>query len=111
MNRYITDGITTHLQTAQGVLIGLDPVEGRDGLSFEIPTPGAKTENISVTTQGRLVAVEVNDPRMKLSHGFRLPATVDPAAVEARYENGLLTISAPALGKREKGEVQVVEVK
>ncbi|HYO54274.1 Hsp20/alpha crystallin family protein, partial [Archangium sp.] len=84
---------------------------GHDPKSIEV-----KVENDTLTLKSER-KVERSDKdgarRLERSFGvyarsFVLPRTVDASRVEARYENGVLTLTVP---RREEARPRVVEVK
>ncbi|ATB31072.1 Hsp20/alpha crystallin family protein [Melittangium boletus] len=100
-------------ETAEGITLQVD-LPGHDAKSIEV-----RVENDTLT----LKSERKRDPsesqknegtrRLERSFGvytrsFALPRTVDASRVEARYENGVLTLTLP---RREETKPRVVEVK
>jgi HSP20 family protein len=97
-------------ETAEGITLLVD-LPGHDPKAIEV-----KVENDTLTLKSER-KVERTDKegarRLERSFGmyarsFVLPRTVDASKVEARYENGVLTLSVP---RREESRPRVVEVK
>lgn len=102
----------------------LDLMETESSLVAEIEVPGIDPDNIdiSVTTDVLTFTGEkkkeaedkgktyhlVERKYGKFSRSIRLPATVNPDQVEARYKDGILTIT---LGKTEVAKRKRIEVK
>jgi HSP20 family protein len=97
-------------ETAEGITLQVD-LPGHDPKAIEV-----KVENDTLTLKSER-KVERSDKdgarRLERSFGvyarsFVLPRTVDASRVEARYENGVLTLTLP---RREEARPRVVEVK
>lgn len=97
-------------ETAEGITLQVD-LPGHDAKSIEV-----KVENDTLTLKSER-KVERSDKdgarRLERSFGvyarsFVVPRTVDASRVEARYENGVLTLTLP---RREESRPRVVEVK
>ncbi|RKG87410.1 Hsp20/alpha crystallin family protein [Corallococcus terminator] len=101
-----------------------DILEAEAGITLRIDLPGhdakaiqVKVENNVLTVRserkGEAVAEGTTLRRQERSTGvyarqFRLPDTVDATRVEARYDNGVLSLTLP---RREETKPRVVEVK
>jgi HSP20 family protein len=97
-------------ETAEGITLHVD-LPGHDPKSIEV-----KVENDTLSLKSER-KVERSDKegarRLERSFGvyarsFVLPRTVDASRVEARYDNGVLTLTLP---RREEARPRVVEVK
>ena len=97
-------------ETAEGITLQVD-LPGHDPKSIEV-----KVENDTLSLRSER-KVERSDQdgarRLERSFGvyarsFVLPRTVDASKVEARYENGVLTLTLP---RRDESRPRVVEVK
>ena len=97
-------------ETAEGITLQVD-LPGHDAKAIEV-----KVENDTLTLKSERKAERTDKEgarRLERSFGvyarsFVLPRTVDASKVEARYENGVLTLSVP---RREESRPRVVEVK
>lgn len=98
-------------ETAEGITLQVD-LPGHDAKSIEV-----KVENDTLTLKSerqRPESPKDEGPRRLernfgvFTRSFVLPRTVDPSRVEARYENGVLTLSLP---RREETKPRVIEVK
>lgn len=100
-----------------------DVYETAEGITLHVDLPGHDAKNIEVKVENDTLTlkserkVERSDKdgarRLERSFGvytrsFVLPRTVDTSRVEARYENGVLTLTLP---RREESRPRVVEVK
>jgi HSP20 family protein len=97
-------------ETAEGITLQVD-LPGHDPKAIEV-----KVENDTLTLKSER-KVERSDKegahRLERSFGvytrsFVLPRTVDTSKVEARYEQGVLTLTLP---RRDESRPRVVEVK
>jgi len=89
----------------------MDLIETNEGYRLHLDVPGITKEDLSINYQNDQLTVsgERTSPhladneefvRVERSFGhfyrsFSLPQTVNPAEIEASYENGVLTISVP----------------
>jgi HSP20 family protein len=97
-------------ETAEGITLQVD-LPGHDPRAIEV-----KVENDTLTLKSERKAERSEKDgarRLERSFGvyarsFVLPRTVDTSRVEARYENGVLTLTLP---RREEARPRVVEVK
>lgn len=66
-----------------------------EAYEFTVDLPGVPEENVAVSVTGRTVALDVNagDESSSWSRSVRLPQTLDPEQVSARYVNGRLTVT------------------
>jgi len=99
-------------ETAEGITLQVD-LPGHDPKAIEV-----KVENDTLTLKSER-KVERSDAQKEGAHrlersfgvyarSFVLPRTVDTSKVEARYENGVLTLTLP---RRDESRPRVVEVK
>ena len=89
----------------------LNLVETEKTFDVEAELPGVSRENIKVAIDNRRVTIEGEEKRedrkdgenliyaerlvRKFSRTFSLPADVDDAAAQARFENGILRLTLP----------------
>ena len=101
-----------------------DIFEDKDSVRIIMEVPGVKPEDVRLSLENNLltvrgekkqVAEEKADRvhRYERSYGiferaFALPSSVNADAIEARYENGILTVSLP---KAERARPRQIEVK
>jgi HSP20 family protein len=75
-------------------------IPGADPDSIQVSTLGntitvAGSMQLSQPEGGRFVWQELNPGPVEFRRDITLPTDVDPAKIEARYRNGVLTIMAP----------------
>ena len=102
----------------------LDLMETEDSLAAEVEVPGINPDDINISVTPDLLTVtgekkqepgvqEKNYHLMERAQGrfsrsITLPTAVNPERVEARYEDGILTIT---MGKRQTAKSKRIEVK
>ncbi|GEL69122.1 MULTISPECIES: Hsp20/alpha crystallin family protein [Myxococcus] len=101
-----------------------DITESESGLTLQLDMPGLEAKAIQVTVEKDILTVQSErkaEPRAEgvnvrrqervfgtFARSFALPDTVDASRVEARYEQGVLTLTLP---RREESKPRVIEVK
>ena len=108
-----------------GALPPADVVETADAIVVRVDLPGHKSEDIQIKVEKDVLAIEAErrpaaaqkdaaarhrSERLfgKVSRSFALPASVDTARTEARYEDGVLEVTLP---KREEAKPRTISVK
>lgn len=108
----------------RGFVPATDIHETEVSLTFQVDLPGHDPKAIDVKVEKDVLTIHserkaepagegVKARRLERGFGvyarsFVLPRTVDTSKVEARYENGVLTLTLP---KREEAKPRVIEVK
>ncbi|QSQ10882.1 Hsp20/alpha crystallin family protein [Myxococcus landrumensis] len=101
-----------------------DILESEAGITLHLDIPGVDAKDIQVTVERDVLTVKAERKAQPLAEGvnvrrqeraqggftrsFSLPETVDATQVEARYEQGVLTLTLP---RREESKPRVIEVK
>jgi HSP20 family protein len=103
-----------------------DVREDEDGLNVVVELPGMSSEDVKVSVENGILSIsgekkqeteagdaESNYHLVERRYGsfertFRLPRSVDSDKVNAKFENGLLTIDLP---KSEKAKKKLIEIK
>ncbi|RKH42519.1 Hsp20/alpha crystallin family protein [Corallococcus sicarius] len=101
-----------------------DILEAEAGITLRIDLPGHDAKAIQVKVENDVLTVRSERKAETVAEGttlrrqerpagvyarqFRLPNTVDASRVEARYDNGVLSLTLP---RREETRPRVVEVK
>lgn len=100
-----------------------DIFETAEGITVQVDLPGHDAKGIEVKVENDTLSIKSErksersdkDGARRLERGFgvyarsfTLPRTVDASRVEARYEQGVLTLTLP---RREENKPRVVEVK
>lgn len=121
MDRLFADSVIAP-QAIGGRGIGANLFETQDGFTFQMPIPGAKPEDVEITTQQDTVTlkweikVEVPENAATHWHGFQssqfqqtftLPSPINADRVEASIHDGVLTLTLP---KAEHAKARSIKV-
>ena len=87
---------------------GIDVQRTDRGYTVEIPVPGFKPDQINVTVDDRTLTVRGESERRKFTRALLLPEEIDTDNIEAKVENGLLTLT---LNVHPKSQPKKIEVK
>lgn len=98
-------------EKGDGVVLELDVVEHADCITIEAELPGVDKADLSVTLANGMLTIKGEKKHKKeekdenyyiaertygvFERTLRLPETVDYAKVEARFDNGVLKVTAP----------------
>jgi HSP20 family protein len=98
-------------EKGDGVLLGLDVVEHTDCITIEAELPGVDKADVAVMMADGMLTIKGEKKQKKedkddnyylaertygvFERTLRLPKTVDYANVEAKFDNGVLTVTAP----------------
>jgi len=85
-----------------------DVTRTENGYEVEVPVPGFKPEDVEVTFQDDVIAVNAKSERRSFSRSFTVPEDVDPEKIEARVTNGMLAIT---LARRPEAQPRRITVK
>jgi len=102
----------------------VDVVENKEGVRITVELPGVKPEDVKLSVENSVLTIrgekragyEEKTDRMhrferqygSFERTFSLPSTVDLEHVEARYDNGVLTVEMP---KVERAKPKQIEIK
>ena len=105
-------------------LPAVDVLENKEGVRITAELPGVKPEDVKLSVENSVLTIrgerratyEEKTDRMhryerqygSFERTFALPSTVDVDRVEARYDNGVLTVDLP---KAEKAKPKTIEIK
>jgi HSP20 family protein len=96
--------------------------ETKEGFTLQIPMPGVKPEDVDITVQQDTVSLKWETkfqlPENATTHwsgfqagqyqqSFTLPAPINPEGVEARYNDGVLTLNLP---KAEHAKARTIKI-
>ncbi|MEM6283560.1 MAG: Hsp20/alpha crystallin family protein [Chloroflexota bacterium] len=92
-------------------MLAVDVHENDEAYALLANVPGASPENIEITLHDSVLTINAELPQVEVEEGtrvhvaervsgsysrsLRLPKAVDASAVEAAYENGVLTLTLP----------------
>ncbi|HSD30810.1 MAG TPA: Hsp20/alpha crystallin family protein [Gemmatimonadales bacterium] len=101
----------------------VDIFEEAEHIRIVAEIPGVKPENFKISVEDNMLTIsgtkeQVAEEKAEKVHryertygsferSFTLPGTVDPAAIKATYEHGVLSIMLPKLEKAKAREIKV----
>lgn len=102
----------------------VDVTEAKDTVTLVAELPGVAPTDVAITLENNLLtirgekkqAVDAGTERVQrlerrcgaFERSFRVPGTVDPDRISARFEHGLLTVTLP---KAEKAKPRQIEIR
>lgn len=103
-------------------LLGFDPFENlrasygyeydvsrtESGYAVEVPVPGYSSAQVEVSLKDGIITVAGKSDRRTFTRSFTVPEDVDTEAIDARVENGMLTIE---LQRRPEAQPRKIQVK
>jgi len=84
-----------------------DVTRTENGYEVEVPVPGFKPEEVEVTYQDDVIAVNAKSDRRSFTRSFTVPEDVDPEKIEARVTNGMLVLT---LARRPEAQPRRISV-
>jgi len=88
-----------------GAEYGVSRTEG--GYEVEIPVPGFAPDAIEITLKDDVLTVSGKSEKRNFSRSLVIPEDVDPNAINAHVEHGLLTL---ALNRRPEAQPRKIEI-
>jgi HSP20 family protein len=85
-----------------------DVTRTESGYEVEVPVPGFKPEDVEVTYQDDVIAINAKGERRAFSRSFMVPEDVDPDKIEAHVTNGMLALK---LARRPEAQPRRITVK
>jgi HSP20 family protein len=86
---------------------GVDVQRTEKGYIVEVPVPGFRTEEINITVEESRLTVAGESERRKFTRTLVLPEEIDTDNIEAKVENGLLTLALNLNPKAQPKKVQI----
>ncbi|GCE14733.1 Hsp20/alpha crystallin family protein [Tengunoibacter tsumagoiensis] len=101
---------------------GANLYETSEGFTLQIPMPGVKAEDVEITVQQEVVSLKWETKWQapegahvhwngfqsgKYQQSFTLPAPINSEGVEARYTDGILTLTLP---KAEHAKARTIKI-
>jgi HSP20 family protein len=77
---------------ASHLLQGVDIVRGENGYTVELAVPGFKPEQIDVTLDNGILTVSGKTEKRRFTRSLALPDEIDTENIQAKVEDGLLTL-------------------
>jgi len=88
-------------------LSGLDISRTDNGYVVEVPVAGFRPEDISVTLENGVLQVSGKAEKRSFTRSFVLPDEIDADNIEAKVENGLLTLTLKLLPKAQPKKISI----
>lgn len=85
-----------------------DVTRTENGYEVEVPVPGYKPEDVEVTYQDDVIAINAKGERRAFSRSFVVPEDVDPDKIEARVTDGMLVLT---LARRPEAQPRRITIK
>ena len=83
---------TAHWSFGSNWTFAYDVTRNDGGYEVEIPLPGFRPEDVEVTYQDDVIAVNAKGERRSFSRSFTVPDDVDPDKIEAKVADGMLVL-------------------
>ena len=112
-----------NLSATENALLAIDVHEDADGYTLLANVPGVDPDDIDVTMQEGAISISIDIPQPEVAEGarlhtqerpfgtftrtLRLPRAVDPNAIEADYENGVLTLTLPKTADAQPRQIPI----
>jgi HSP20 family protein len=87
--------------------LGLEITKTESGFAVELPVPGFKPDQIEVTLEERVLTVSGKSERRQFSRSLLIPDEIDTENIEARVENGLLTLGLHVHPKSQPRKIDI----
>ncbi|MGK9476018.1 Hsp20/alpha crystallin family protein [Melioribacter sp. OK-6-Me] len=126
IQRYFEDFTNFGFTFADNFNPRIDISEDNESINVVAEIPGVKKENVKITLQDNILTIEGEKKKEEekkeknyyrservfgsFKRSFTLPADVDTDNVEAKFENGMLSIKMKKLNPKPKKE-KVIELK
>ena len=101
----------------------VDIAEHADRILIHVDVPGVSPENVKLSVEDNVLTISGTKERVSeedadrlhrfertygaFERTFKLPETVDAAAIRAAQENGVLTVTLPKVAKAKPRQIQV----
>jgi HSP20 family protein len=93
-----------------GSNLGIEVTRTENGYDVEMPVAGFKPEEIDVTIEDGVLTASGKNEKRSFRRSIVLPDEIDTDAVEAKVENGLLTLSLKLHPKAQPKRIEVKNV-
>ncbi len=71
----------------------LEVLRTERGFDVEIPVAGFKAQDVEMTVKDQIITISGKNKRRAFTRSLLLPDDIDPELIEAKIEDGLLTLS------------------
>jgi HSP20 family protein len=88
-------------------LYGIDVNRRDDCYEIEMAVPGFKPEDIEITYQDGVIAVNGRNDRRTFTRSLTVPEDIDEESIEANVEHGVLTLTLRQHPKRQPRKIAI----
>ncbi|HEY9086200.1 MAG TPA: Hsp20/alpha crystallin family protein [Candidatus Tyrphobacter sp.] len=89
---------------------GIDVTRTETGYDVEMPVAGFKPEQIEVTVEDGVLTASGKAEKRSFRRSIVLPESIDPDAIDAKVDNGLLTLTLKLHAKAQPKRIEVKNV-
>jgi HSP20 family protein len=93
--------------TASGYGSSVEVHKTDNGWTVEIPVPGYRPDQIDVTVEDRVLTVSGKNEKRSFQRSILLPEEIDSETIDAKVENGLLTLGLHLHAKAQPRKIAV----
>ena len=86
---------------------GLDITRTDNGYAVEIPVAGYRPDDINITLENGVLQVSGKTEKRSFTRSFVLPDEIDAENIDAKVENGLLTLTLNLLPKAKPKKISI----
>jgi len=90
-----------------GYLGGIEIARTESGYDVEIPVAGFTPEQIEITAEDGVLTVSAKSEKRSFRRSFVLPEEIDTDSIDAKIENGLLTLTLPLHPKAQPKRIAI----
>ncbi len=88
-------------------VFGIEMRRTDNGYEIDMPVAGFRPEDISVTVEDDVLSISGQNDKRRFTRSMTLPDEVDTDSIDARVENGMLTLILPRSPKVEPKRIAV----
>jgi len=82
--------------------------QNKDSFNLKLELPRFRKENIKLSAENNVLHISAEQDNLKFYHSVSIPSTLDTNTIEAKLDNGVLTIFAQ---KAEQTKTKNIEIK
>lgn len=93
-----------------GSSMGIDVTRTEQGYEIEMPVAGFTPEQIDVTVEDGILTASGKSEKRSFRRSVMLPEDIDTDAIDAKVENGMLTLSVKLHPKAQPKRIEIKNV-
>ena len=86
---------------------GVEIARTESGYTVEVPVSGFKPDQIDVSLEDGVLTVTGKSEKRAFTRSFTVPEDTDEERINARVEDGMLTLELPLLPKAQPKKIQI----